>query len=171
MEQSIFVEQIVARKNPPFTKVTLGVMIVLTVFVGLNGILLLQPVALVLFLALLAMLYFMFLQVNIEYEYSVTEDVLDIDIIRWKRKRKHLVSMSMDSVVVIAPARTDPVSAYVGRKLKTYDCTSHDADHEYYTLVFKPQGETVEQKVLFEPDETVIDALWRKAPSKVHKQA
>ena len=171
MEQSIFVEQIVARKNPPMTRVTLGIMIALTVFVGLNGILLLQPVALVLFLALLGLLYFMFLQVNIEYEYSVTEDVLDIDIIRWKRKRKHMVSMSMDQVIVIAPARTDPVSAYVGRKLKTYDCTSHDADKEYYTLVFKPQGETVEQKVLFEPDELVLDALWRKAPSKVHKQA
>ena len=171
MEQSLFVEQIVARKNPPLTKLTLGLMIVLTVFVGLNGILFLQPVILVLFLACLGLLYFTYLRVNIEYEYSVTDGELDVDIIRWKRKRKHLMTVSMDSVVVIAPARSEPVSAYVGRKLKTYDCTSHDADRNYYTLVFKPQGSTEEEKLLFEPDERVLDSLWRKAPSKVHKEA
>ena len=66
MEQSLFVEQIVARRNPPLTKLTMGIMVALTVFVGLNGILFLQPVILVLFLALLGMLYFMFLQVNME---------------------------------------------------------------------------------------------------------
>ena len=171
MEQSLFVEQIVARKNPPLTKVILGIMIALTVFVGLNGILFLQPVILVMFLALLGMLYYMYLQVNIEYEYSVTEGELDIDIIRWQRKRKHLVTVDMENVVVIAPARSEPVSAYVGRKLKTSDCTSHDADHNYYTLVYKPQGQASEEKILFEPNERVLDALWRKAPSKVHKEA
>lgn len=171
MDQSVFVEQIVARRNPPLTKLTLGAMIVLTVFVGLNGLLFLQPVILVMFLALLGMLYFMFLQVNIEYEYSVTDNILDIDIIRWKRKRKHLLTLDLNNVVVVAPARSEPVSAYIGRKLKTYDCTSHDANNNYYTLVFKPQGSTVEEKLLFEPDELVLDTLWRKAPSKVHKEA
>ncbi|MCR5639827.1 MAG: hypothetical protein K6G04_00580 [Lachnospiraceae bacterium] len=171
MEQSLFVEQIVARRNPPMTKVTLGIMVALTVFVGLNGILFLQPVILVMFLILLALLYFMYLQVNIEYEYSVTDGELDIDIIRWQRKRKHLLTIPMESVVVIAPGKSEPVSAYSGRNLKTYDCTAHDATHRYYTLVFKPQGSTTEEKLLFEPDERVLDNLWRKAPSKVHKEA
>ena len=31
--------------------------------------------------------------------------------------------------------------------------------------------QATEEKILFEPNERVLDALWRKAPSKVHKEA
>ena len=104
-----------------------------------------------------------------EYEISFTNGTLDIDVIYGKSKRKALVSVDTEDIVVMAKSKTEPVQPYIGSKMKTYDCISHEEGVTYYCMIYRNRDEGTEEKVLFEPGDAILDELWRRAPQKIHK--
>lgn len=99
---------------------------------------------------------------NIEYEYTVTGDQLDIDKIINKKKRKHMLTVCIKDFESFGPLteNTDAsgvfatVQAVYNRKAKTYYAVF---DHESY-------GKTM---LVFNPNEKLLNAVNTVLPGKL----
>lgn len=103
---------------------------------------------------------------GIEYEYEYTGGTLEIYKIIRKRKRKLLVTVDSKNLVVMAPAGSEPVLPYKGRKMKTYDVTSM-RDVPFYVLIFIPERSTIEEKIFIEATEEMAIAMRNANPRQV----
>ncbi len=102
-----------------------------------------------------------------DFEINYTNGELEIDSIMGKSRRKNLITLETDDIVVVARSKTDPVKPYIGRRMKTYDCISHEPDVPYYCMIYKNGTTGEEEKVLFEPGEQLLDELHRRQPRKI----
>ena len=81
-----------------------------------------------------------------------------------KEKRKHMLSMNVQDMELLAPEGSFQLQSY--RTGKVYDYSSGDpAATGRYVLVFTRSGETV--KVLFEPNRDLVEGFFLLAPRKV----
>ena len=64
---------------------------------------------------------------------------------------------------LLAPAGAVELMQY--KKIKTYDYTSGKENAEIYALIASNKGEKC--KILFEPNETIVEGFFVKAPRKV----
>ncbi|MCR5097853.1 MAG: hypothetical protein K6B14_02775 [Lachnospiraceae bacterium] len=104
-----------------------------------------------------------------DFEINYTNGELEIDTIMGKSRRKNLISLQADDIVVLARSKTEPVQPYIGRRMKTYDCISHEPDVPYYCMIYKNSATGEEEKVLFEPGEKLLDELSRRQRGKIYK--
>ena len=51
--------------------------------------------------------------------------------------------------------------------MKTFDCTSHEEGVPYYTMIIKHPADDREIKVLFEPNEELLNEFKRKCGTRV----
>lgn len=99
--------------------------------------------------------YFIFPRLQIEYEYSLLNTDLDIDIIYNKAKRKRLMSLDLKNAEVIAPRTSHRLDSY--RSTKTLDYSAGDtAKTPYCIMISIDQAMTA---VLIQPDSTIISRL------------
>ena len=105
----------------------------------------------------------MFRNLNVEYEYVFVNGDLDIDKIMNKARRKRMFSVDADQMELLAPVGAVELMQY--KKIKTYDYTSGKKDAKIYALIASNKGEVC--KVLFEPNETIVEGFFVKAPRKV----
>ncbi len=157
MLQDVFVEHTVKRREIITLKPLYYISMVFLVICFLLGIIF--P----LFFAPGVMFLFMMLWIrslmDLEFDYTYTNGELEIAKVKGSVKRKELVNIASSEIVVMAPSHTAPVKSYIGRRMKTYDCTSHDAGMKYYVLIFKKNGR--EMKLIFQPNEEIIDRMKR----------
>lgn len=104
---------------------------------------------------------------GIEYEYEYTGGTLEIYKIIRKRKRKKLLVVDSGDIVVMAPAGTEAVLPYKGRKMRTYDVTSMRENVPFYVLIFRSGNSSEEQKVFFEATEEMAVAMRNANPRQV----
>ncbi len=135
--------------------IALTVLSVLGVFVIPLGIIL--PVVMIVIDVL------MFQNLNVEYEYGFVNGDLDIDKIMNKSRRKRMFSTDADQMELLAPVGAVELMQY--KKVKTYDYTSGKGNAEIYALIASNKGELC--KILFEPNETIVEGFFVKAPRKV----
>ena len=102
-----------------------------------------------------------FSNMNVEYEYVFVNGDLDIDKIMNKSRRKRMFSVDADQMELLAPVG----AVELMQKVRTYDYTSGENHAEIYALIASNKGELC--KVLFEPNETIIEGFFVKAPRKV----
>ena len=124
---------------------------------------LLIPIAWILTLALGIAAYFILPKLDLEYEYVFVNGDLDIDKIMNKARRKRMFSVDADQMELLAPVGAVELMQY--KKVRTYDYTSGKNHAEIYALIASNKGELC--KVLFEPNETIIEGFFVKAPRKV----
>ena len=174
------VEDIVFRKDVPMGKLLSAVSTLMAVILGVLTMYLLPsvfqyPQYFFLQLALCAVFaflaYYNRMHSRVDFEYVYTNGVLDVAAIYAKEKRKELLSIKMEEIVVAAPSHSEPIMPYVGRKMRTYDCTSHIDGAKYFCMIFKnPDHNNAEEKLLFEPSSDLLDAMWRMQPQAIHKE-
>lgn len=124
----------------------------------------LMPFLLLLPIVLIAADIFLFRRMDVEYEYIYINGDLDIDKVMHKEKRKHMLSMNVQDMELLAPEGSFQLQSY--RTGKVYDYSSGDpAATGRYVLVFTRSGETV--KVLFEPNRDLVEGFFLLAPRKV----
>lgn len=104
---------------------------------------------------------------GIEYEYEYTAGTLEIYKIIRQKKRKLLVIVDCKDIIVMAPAGTEPVLPYKGRKMKTYDVTSLRDDVPFYVLIYKDTKLNAECKIFFEATEALAVAMRNANPRQV----
>lgn len=101
-----------------------------------------------------------------EFEYILTEDCIDIDVIMNKSKRKRLLSFYLSQAEIIAPVNNAEFKRILsGQFDKKIDATSKRKDANVYFAVVEKNGKTL---LKFEPPHEMLEMLQRYARSKVH---
>ena len=126
-------------------------------------VILMYPIGLILPILMIVLDVFMFRRLNVEYEYLFLNGDLDIDKIMNKSKRKKLFNANVSDMELLAPAESAELNQYLNAR--TLDFSSHTGQAKVYALVLSGQGEL--RKVLFEPNETIVEGFYMLAPRKV----
>ena len=102
-------------------------------------------------------------RMNVEYEYIYFNGDLDIDKIMNRETRKRAISTRVKEMDIIAPKGDQAVLGY--QHLKVLDFTTCSQDGKVYEMVTLVKGEKT--RVLFEPNEKILNAIRDIAPRKV----
>ena len=159
-----YIEEMVARKNsivPTILYVVLGAVCAGSVILGIMGAGLFYSVALFAGLGI----YFVHYLTGVEYEYLYVDKSLSIDKIVAKRTRKRVASFDLERMECFAPFGHEALKAYDNRSLDTKDFSSgysQNADKKY-VLVYDGQ-----KKIVLEPSERMIEAIYMVSPRKVY---
>ena len=165
-----YAEYLVSRKKNVFDYV----IILLVIFAGVSatlclaGFLMLQLYGMFAALAIAAVWFVVYSVIcsrNIEYEYCVTENVLDVDIITAKKKRKRLVSIDLKNAEIIAPATHDYSQQYNKEGLNNkLDASMGENGILDFFVIYLDDDDRV-SRLVFTPDKTVLDLIKRVNPS------
>ena len=111
----------------------------------------------------IAFAVFVFTRLDIEFEYLYYNGDFDVDIIYRKTKRKKVYSMNVSELELLAPIQSMEVKPY--ERLRTFDYSSGTRSGKEYVMVVSRNGQ--KERVVFEPNEKIIEDLYYKAPRKV----
>ena len=162
------VEQ-VSRKKKSMSGILRKVMVIFAVFFVVLGITISQSFMLAGFL--LAGLYFVYdVFSRKDYEYTLENDVLTIDVIYGKKYRKTAHILELRNMEVTAPHWPESVARYKKNggteKIKKYDYTSYDDDVPYYTMIVTEDGNKI--KLLLDLTEEMLHTIKTQHPQKVY---
>lgn len=162
------VEQ-VSRKPKHMSGFLRKIMIIFAVFFVLLGIVISQAFMLAGFL--LALLYFVYdVFSQRDYEYTMENGELTIDVIYGKKYRKTAHVLKLENMEVTAPHWHEKVAKYKKNtgteKLKKYDYTSYEEDVPYYTMIIKEDGHKI--KLLLDLTEEMLHTMKTQFPEKVY---
>jgi hypothetical protein len=159
----LYAESDVTRKNTMKTMVLRTLMILgmvvgffLVFFAGIFSV-----IGIVLIVAML----FLFPKLNVEYEYVFVDGQLDFDRITGKSRRKTMLRIDFEQVEIMAPMNSHTLDAYQNIQCEKKDYSSGvKSDHVY--VIIASHGDK-KLKVLFEPDEKMMNIIKQKSPRKV----
>ncbi len=163
----VFIEKII-KKQKGFKEYSLiagTIILVIAITFALTFVKFFQSI---LFLVVIALVYGAWILIgnlNTEYEYIVTNDEIDIDIIINRKKRKRLFSTSCKDFDILANVKSENFNDEVRSiENKIIACSSLQSPNLYYaTLEYKGQ----KTLLYFEPDERILNALKVFIPKKV----
>lgn len=168
----IYCEFIVKRKTGTWALVCRYLVVAATFLAFYYGMFLLQFYGLFFGMLLVFLSMYVFKNTNIEYEYQFISGDLDIDVIFAKKKRKKARRFDIKSVEVFAPADSDafkPYDRYKEQKAyKVVDYSSGYPDRKKYAFIVS-MGEKGVAKVIFEPNEKMVEAIRNYIPSKMQR--
>ena len=105
-----------------------------------------------------------------DYEYTMENEKLTIDVIYGKKYRKTAHVLKLEDMEVTAPHWHEKVSKYKKNtgteKLKKYDYTSYEDDVPYYTMIIKEDGQKI--KLLLDLTEEMLHTIKTQFPEKVY---
>lgn len=148
-------EQLVERKQTTKTTITKLLWLALLVLV-LASMLLFGPLSGLVAIILAAIeIIVIFPRMNVEYEYSLLNHDLTIDVIYNKTKRKHVLSVDLKEAEMIAPRTSHELDSYHDFKMRDYS-TADAAQTPYAIMCPMNQQMTC---ILFNPDETMLERM------------
>lgn len=166
----VYCEYIIKRKTGTWGLFCRLFVVMATVLAMLFGFIALQFYGLFGGLLLVYLCYYVFKNTDIEYEYQFISGQLDIDVIFAKKKRKRARKFDIRSVEVFAPLNHEVFKEYGKqgdiRKYKVVDYSSGYPDRERYAFIVS-MGENGIAKVIFEPNEKMVEAIRNYIPSKM----
>ena len=158
-----YTEQLVKRKSSGVSMIVKVLLIAVTALVLLIGLVL--PIALIAAVLLGIIDYFLFQNMNLEFEYLYVNGNLDIDKIMSKSRRKKVFEMEMSELEVIAPAGSPELRPYQGLKILNYGSGMPDA--KVYEMVVVKNGNKT--RIAFEPNDVILEGMRMIAPRKVFR--
>ena len=159
-----YAEWLVKRKTPAINHVLKVAIIVVLVFSILLAMMNLAGIILMTVVGIAA--YFVIPQLNLEFEYLVVNDQITIDKVMGRSKRKKAWEGNLEQIQVIAPVDAYQVKDYDRvQGLKVLDFTSHQPGARVYGIIHQDGSSTT--KVLFEPNDKILNVLRQKGPRKV----
>lgn len=112
--------------------------------------------------------YFLYLNAQLEYEYTYIEGRLSVARIKAKRKRKELARIEMEEVMLIAPSNDAELKSYFNNKQITRkDYSSGFANVTTYQVVYKAKTGNGLAMMGFEPDMKMLDTMKSRYGRKV----
>lgn len=122
-------------------------------------------IGMLVFLAVGVATYFVFRNSNLEYEYLYVTGQLTFDKIMGQAKRKTMKNVDMSEVQIIAPSDAYQLKDHELQGMKVLDYSSGTANAKTYSLIMQAGGETT--KIIFEPNDKMLQCLRQAAPRKV----
>jgi hypothetical protein len=160
----IFHEQIVKKKLSGLRLLAMIAVIVgfaLAIIAAFVFLSLILPMAMLIIAGLLYLAWFVVTGFNIEYEYILTNDELDIDKIIAKRKRKRLISIKMSSVSEFAKLSSDNADA--GNRTLV-DCAGSELPPVVMDFKHDRMGDC---RLLFTPTEEMTEQMVKVLPRAI----
>lgn len=164
----IFCEHMVRHKKNSKDYLIMGLIVICAIFVSTAAFVLLFPILMGLeIFAMLAIWYGAYVLIgrtNIEYEYILTNGVLDIDKIMSKKARKRVISIDFKNIETCAPANGEKGSK--NPSVKVLDLTGDiNAKNVYYVDFSK---DAVMYRVFFQPNANILENLKTANPRNVN---
>lgn len=160
--RDVYTESVVPASSNPLYRIVKVILIILAgacVFAaGYASFLFLIPAALFGYLA-----YSVSQKAGAEYEYVHTNDCFDVDIVISNSRRKHLLSVNLDQVALIASADAPEMSPY--RNLTGTNFSGNAAGEELYAMVYTEEGKR--KKLLLKMEPNMLRSLKTWIPEKV----
>lgn len=149
-------EQLVARKPKPYD-IPLRILIILIILaVAVLGMPLIGFFSFFIAVVLAFIAYYLiFPLLNVEYEYSLLNHDMQIDIIYNKSKRKTLQTIDIQSAEIIAPKDSSQLNSYKADKICNY--TSGNPSAKVYAIMLPVQQKNL--CILIEPDEKMTEHM------------
>lgn len=165
MDNEIYAEQSIRRKIPVTSYLIEALMTALTIVSAFIA--MFNPLGTIFLLASGTGTYFVFRNAKVEYEYLVVSGTLSVDKIFGQSARKNAWEASIQEILIIAPADSFYIKEHDNNTIKVINFTSGFKNREVYAVVSHSGGQKT--KVLFEPNEKILNCLRQVAPSKVIK--
>lgn len=173
MIQSCYAEHLVKRKNTVsgtvarFTLIAVMIISVLgmIVFFG-NRAPALTMISFVVFAVDLFLMIYMFPRFSVEWEYVFVDGQLDFDQILGGNARRNKDRIDFDKTEMVAPTGSYHLDNFKNVQMKTLDYSSLSGNNTY-TVICHKNDEMV--RILFEPDENMVNTMKQKSPRKVFK--
>lgn len=159
-----YVEWMVKKKTPVYMTFLKMLLIILTVIIGLLGMVGFNLVLFIVAVVLGVAAYFVSLNSDLEYEYLYVDKELTVDKVMAKSRRKKVASFDMGKMEVMAPIKSYHLDNYKNRQGKAVDYSSGEEQQPDRRYVFYYDGQ---QKVIFEPNAEMVKAIQFAAPRKV----
>ncbi|GFI37571.1 DUF6106 family protein [Lachnospiraceae bacterium 50-23] len=121
------------------------------------------PLGIILPVGVAVLAIFLNNRLDVEYEYLYVNGDLDIDKIMHKAKRKRVCSVNIADMELLAPADAGELRQF--QRAKVYDFTSCTGNDNVYALIIVGKGE--QKKILFEPNDQIVEGFFMMAPRKV----
>lgn len=160
-----YVESMVKVRAGGFLSFLKYVAIALTVIIGLLSFMGLGIIGIIIAVVFGVLAYFLDLNSSIEYEYLYCDKEISIDKIMSQTKRKNVAKYDVEKMEILAPIKSYKLDDYKNRQCKEVDYSSRIPDQPG-KYVFYYEGQ---QKVILEPSENFVDAIYNVAPRKVFK--
>lgn len=165
--KSYYTEHLVRQNPTGKTKGTKAAIIAGAIILNLLLILfggVLGGFALFVMVGVIALAIWLLKKFDLEFEYTFfDEGDLYIDKIMSQSSRKRVLVTSVKEMELVAPVNSYEVQNF--QNLKTLDYSSNEPNAVVYVLVTKNKEERV--KVLFEPNQKILDGMKYMAPRKV----
>ena len=155
------VEQLVKKKTTfKDTAIKVGLIALTALSLLLSG----NTIFMILFIALIFVDYYVLRRMDVEYEYTYFDGSIDIAKVMNKQFRKELFSTNIkENMEIIAPS--DSAELKYHQVTKTLDYSSGIPENKTYTMVTLYKEHKV--KVVFEPNERMLNCMRDVAPRKV----
>jgi len=108
---------------------------------------------------------FIFPRFHVEYEYTLLNHDLDIDIIYNRSKRKSVISFNLKEAEIIAPAKSHRLDSY--HNMKTLDYSAQDPQNTPYAVIIS-MNQTI-NRILIQPDATMLEHMQNFLPRTLFK--
>lgn len=165
MTGDTYVESLVARKQSVALNFLKYLLIMLTVAFFLVGFITnIGLIGLILAVIFGILAYVVNLRNDIEYEYLYLDKEISIDRISAKSKRKRVAVYEIERMEIFAPVKSYHLDNYSNRQAKVMDFSSGIEAQPDKRYVMFYEGN---QKVILEPSEAFVKAVYNVAPRKV----
>lgn len=165
MEMSDFYTEQLIKKQTDMKDVVIKAVLVAVAIVSVLTVFI-MPMGLIVPIIVIALVWFLITRLNVEYEYLYVNGDLDIDKIMNKSKRKRVFSANVDVMELLAPINSPRLDQF--QNAKVINLSSGSADARLYALIVSHDGH--QAKLIFEPNDTIIEGLFMLAPRKVVRQ-
>lgn len=167
--KDIFKEQLVAVKPTKATSLKKVGIVIAAIIIGIVGFIfggrLIGPLIVV---AVVIGGSYLVKSLNLEYEYALTNDELDIDKIINKERRKRLFTVNIKEIEMMAHISDEMRKGDMERAQKTINVGSGEEGPNTYAILFRHENTLT--KLVFQPNDSIQKNIFRQAPSKVFLQ-
>ena len=113
---------------------------------------------------------FLFNKFSREYEYILTNNELDIDVIFNRSSRKRVMTINMKKIDIMASIKDEKYAAELNKAgLKVINASENTNEENTYAIITQSEKYGA-CKILITPDDVMLDHLYKQAPNKVFKK-
>lgn len=113
--------------------------------------------------------YYLIGKFNREYEYILTNNELDIDVIYNRNARKRVMTINMKKIEIMASIKDSNHSGEINKQgLKLINASDNTNGANTYAIITDTENNGL-CKVLITPNESLLNELYKQAPNKIYK--
>lgn len=159
-----YVECMVKKQTKPILKFLKYFLITMTVLLGISFLMFGFLISLILAIAFGVGAYFSSKFTEVEFEYLYVDKQISVDKIYNQARRKKVATYDCEKMEVFAPIKSAKLDDYKNRQAKLSDYSSGVEKQPDTRYVMFYDGK---EKLIFEPNEAFVKALYNIAPRKV----